>query len=267
MKKLFVVMAMLAVFASCSSAEVLGTLSRSNSDNSETASDSTPVFAYVLDAGLSASARSVRYYDSLTHMVLALNRGEIAALAAPEFVGEYMLNNNPKYNLRGFLLLRMPVAFALGFTEEKSELCARVSKVIQDMEEEGRIGILVRDYFTGPAAQNPPAVKFEHFDGAETITAAVTGDMPPIDYVGTDGQPAGFNTAVLAEIGRRLHVNIKTVTVETGSRVPALKSGRADAVFWFQLFEGYDVQPDVPEGVITSTPYYGWNKVMLIGSR
>ena len=263
MKKFFAAMLMLAVFAAGSSAEVIGTLSRSGSDTPE----ETPLTAAVLDAGLSSAEKSLKYYSSLSMLQLALGKGEIAAFAAPEFVGEYMLRNNPDLTLRGFLLLKMPVAFAFGLLKDKSELCERVSKAVQDMEAEGRIGIFARDYFTGPAASNPPAVEFESFPDAETITVAVTGDQPPLDYVKEDGEPSGFNTAVLAELGRRLHVNVKTITVESGSRVPALTSGRADVVFWIQIFEGYDVQPDVPEGVITSTPYYGWNKVMLIGKK
>ena len=188
-------------------------------------------------------------------------------LSAPDFVGEYMLRTNPALTLRGFMILRKPIAFAFGFLEEKSELRDRFSKAVEDMETEGKIGLLERDYITGPSAQNPPAVKFEHFDDAQTITAAVTGDQPPLDYVEADGEPAGFNTAVLAEIGRRLHLNIKTVTVETGARAAALKSGRVDVVFWIEIFEGYDVQPDVPEGIITSTPYYGFSKAVLIGKK
>ena len=178
-----------------------------------------------------------------------------------------MLRTNPALTLRGFMILKNPIAFAFGFLEEKSELRDKFSKAVEDMETEGKIGLLLRDYITGPTAQNPPAVKFDHFDDAQTITAAITGDQPPIDYVGADGEPAGFNTAVLAEIGKRLHMNIKTVTVETGARAAALKSGRADVVFWIQIFEGYDVQPDIPESIITSTPYYGFNKAVFIGKK
>ena len=263
MKKVFAAVVMAGMFASCASAEVIGALGLRESSMQVKQS----VMARVADAGLTSEEPSIKFYDSLTLMTLALNKGEIGALAGPEFVGEYMLRNDPAFTLRGFLLLKRPIALAFGFLEEKSDLRDRFSKAVQDMEREGVIGILARDNITGPAALNPPAVKFDSFDDAETITVALTGDMPPLDYVAEDGTPAGFNTAILAEIARRLHVNIKTVTVETGSRAPALKSGRADAVFWFQVFEGYDVQPDVPEGVITSTPYFGWNKALLIGRK
>ena len=225
------------------------------------------MLARVLDVGLETGERSMKFYDSLMLMQLALDKGEINALAAPDFVGEYMLRTNPALTLRGLVMFKRPIAFAFGFLEEKSDLRDRFSKAVEDMETEGKIGLLLRDYITGSAAQNPPAVKFEDFDDAETITAAITGDQPPIDYVGADGEPAGFNTAVLAEIGRRLRVNIKTATVETGARAAALKSGRVDVVFWIETFEGYDVQPDVSEGIITSTPYYGFTKTVFIGKK
>ncbi len=193
----------------------------------------------VIDARLDIDNATIKFYNSLMTMQLALSKGEIDA-----------------------------IAMAFGFLEENKELCDKFSRAVEDMEREGVIGILGRDYITGPAAQNPPAVEFAKFDDAETLTVALTGDMPPFDYVGADGEPAGFNTAILAEIGRRLHVNIKPLNVETGARVTALKSGRADVVFWVMVFMGYDAkQEDIPEGIITSTPYFGWNKSVLIGRK
>ena len=47
-----------------------------------------------------------------------------------------------------------------------------------------------------------PAVEFAKYDGADTIKIAVTGDRPPIDLITADGKATGFNTAILAEIGK-----------------------------------------------------------------
>ena len=271
MKKFLAVMLVLA-FASCACGEVIGTLSRAGTDAQSPESThenfSGSLLASVLAGDVDTKEIQTKFYDSLMLMQLALNRGEVNSIAAPEFVGEYLLRSNPAYRLRGFVIGRNPIAYAFGFLEGNAELCEKFSRAVQDMEEEGRIGILARDFITGPAAQNPPAVEFAKFDDAPTLKVALTGDMPPIDYVAPDGKPAGFNTAILAEIGRRLHVNINPVIFETGARAAALKSGRADVVFWFLVFMGYDAkQDDVPEGVITSTPYYGWNKSVLIGTK
>ena len=276
MKKVFIAILMLALFVSSSSASVIGTLNRANLDINETeavefrASDAftKSMLGSVIDARLDIDNATIRFYNSLMTMQLALSKGEIDAVASPEYVGEYMLRQNSGYELRGFIIGKSPIAMAFGFLDENKELCDKFSRAVEDMEREGVIGILGRDYITGPAAQNPPAVEFAKFDDAETLTVALTGDMPPLDYVGADGEPAGFNTAILAEIGRRLHVNIKPLNVDTGARAAALKSGRADVVFWFMVFMGYDAkQEDIPEGIITSTPYFGWNKSVLIGRK
>ena len=111
------------------------------------------------------------------------------------------------------------------------------------------------------------AVNFERFAAAETVRVAVTGDLPPIDYVSTEGKAAGFNTALLAEIAKRLKINIKLTYVNSGARTAALTSGRADVVFWYQLTEGSAKQFDVPDSVIVSDPYYDWNTFVHISQK
>ena len=268
MKKLLCCSLVLAVmFAASASAEVVGSLNISNAGEKYVADYRASILAQVLDRDYKVEGSSVKFYDNLTLMQMALSKGEIDVITTPECVGEYMLRTNSLLKLRGFMLNKNATALAFGFLEEKKELRDRFSKAVEDMEREGAIGLLARDFISGPQAINPPAVEIAKFDDAETINAAITGDQPPLDYIAEDGTPAGFNTAILAEIGRRLHVNINPVIVETASRAVSLTSGRADVVFWFQVFEGYDKQPDIPEGVIVSTPYYGWNKAMLIGRQ
>ena len=274
MKKFFALIVMLLVLASCSCSfgEVIGTLSRPGAESNQIV-DVVPelgeryVLAELADEGLRSGSVSLKFYDSVTLLQLALNRGEIGSFTSPEFVGEYMLRNNNNYKIRAFEILKSPVALAFGFREDNKDLRDKFSKVVEDLESEGRIGILARDFITGPAAVNPPVIELPKFDNAQTINIAVTGDMPPLDYVAADGRASGFNVALLSEIANRLHVNINLVNIETGSRAAALQSGRADGIFWFMTFEGYDKQPDLPEGVITSTPYYGWTKVLLIGKK
>ena len=118
-------------------------------------------------------------------------------------------------------------------------------------------------------------------DSAETIKVGVTGDLPPIDYVDEAGIPAGFNTAVLAEISRRTGKNIELVSIDSGARSLALSEGIVDVVFWSRISAPdqsiYDSLPekrkmdatmiglalapyrhpdiDIPEGTITTDVY------------
>ena len=141
-----------------------------------------------------------------------------------------------------------------GFLRDKNEsLRDKFNEALKAIREDGTLSAITSRYMKVDGAAE--AVEFGRFSGADTVRVAVTGDLPPIDYVGTDGKAAGFNTALLAEIAKRLKLNIKLVYVNSGSRTAALTSGRADVVFWYQLTEGNTKQYDVPDSVIVSDTY------------
>ena len=96
------------------------------------------------------------------------------------------------------------------------------------------------------------------FDGAKTIKVAVTGDLPPLDFISANGKPAGFNTAVLAEIANRMLLNIELVNVDGGARAAALTSKQVDVVFWaiVPVSEIIPTDSDKPDGIILSEPYF-----------
>ncbi|MBQ7155223.1 MAG: hypothetical protein IJR85_06685 [Synergistaceae bacterium] len=54
------------------------------------------------------------------------------------------------------------------------------------------------------------------------MRVAITGDIPPMDRILANGQPAGFNTALLSELGRRTHTNFELVSVSAGARQAAI---------------------------------------------
>jgi len=100
------------------------------------------------------------------------------------------------------------------------------------MREDGTLAGLIRQYISEADMQALNPVEIARFDGAETIRIAVTGELPPMDYIRADGTPAGFSTAVLAEIGKRMEKNIELVQCSNIGRTLALSSGQVDAVFW-----------------------------------
>ena len=277
MRKLLCAVLLVGLFVTSASAWTVGTLSRMNATEEEYSEQNPMAYAkgaegliqsIVLGDGLSGEGKpSFKFYDSLTMMQMALNRGEIDVIVMPDFVGEYMLRNNPDCSLKVFVLLKRQISLALGFLEEKADLCKRFNEALKTLTENGMTSHLARYYIAGPEAQNPQPVSFEKFEGAETVNILVTGDMPPLDYVDAGGMPAGYNTAILAEIGRLLHVNINLVSSEAGARAAALKSGRVDAVLWVEVMPEGEAQFDKPEGVVVTMPYYGWNKVFMIGMK
>ena len=143
-----------------------------------------------------------------------------------------------------------------------TDLEGKTEEEIEAMKKEGVIDKLIETHVKGHTdGSNPEPVVIPVIDGAETVKVAVTGDIPPIDFVAADGTPAGFNMALLAEIAKKVNVNIEIVQVDTGARVAALTSGRADVLFWVNsnsctVHGEFEKGSDIPDGTIVTEPYF-----------
>ena len=201
--------------------------------------------------------RQTKFYDSLNALILALNKGEVDEILLPKDVANYVVRNNDTLEITAITHV-FPNYLSFGFKddEEGRKLKSLFNDAIITLENSGRLAMLKETYVTDAAFNEPEDVRPEKFDGAEIIKIAVTGDMPPIDFIAEDGIPAGFNTAVLAECAKLAKINLELVNIDATARAAALVSGRVNVVFWFQTRAGETL--DVPEGIILSEPYYSW---------
>ena len=220
--------------------------------------------------------RVIHFYDSLLSMQMALRAGKVSEIALPEPVGMYLVANNPKYDIY-FSLNMMPSTISFGFKKGNTNLQKEFNTAIIAMKKDGTLARLQKDYVENLGVNEPSEVKFTNFKDAKTIRVAVTGDLPPIDFIAADGRPTGYNTAILSEIGRRIKKNIRLISVEAGARSAALASERVDVVFWYRNTEGIkapkqakgknlkNVMKDSLDAVILSEPYYEWDTDLIIG--
>ena len=267
MKKVLCAVLLVSVFAVSASAEVVGALTRITiSPEAAQTNVAAKRSAAVRSALLPAYGKDVspRYYNSMIDMLMALQAGEIDSMALPECVSEYILRTNQKTEIRGLILGNGSMKLVMGLKEGNESLRNNINAAIMDMQKDGTLDRLIRIYVVEQDSHEAKPEPFDEYDNADTLKVAITGDFPPIDYVDAGGFAAGYNTAMLAELGRRLHMNIQLEYTGAASRAATLMSGRANVVFWFEVSAGGQ-QFDVPEGIITTTPYYGWNKMMWIG--
>ena len=258
MKKIFIAALLLLLFVNTSFAAerkliTLGLLSKMNSTEEKFAEVWKRTFA----PDNEALEIRVKFYDTLSAMQMALNAGEIAQMVLPDAIAKYVMAMNPDYEA-ALVLRSNGMGLAFGFRESDSEIQKEFNRALTYLRNNWILAAIEGVYLASPNGEEPAPVKFKSYDDAETIKVAVTGDLPPIDFIAPDGKPAGFNTAVLAEIGMFLKKNIELVNVDTGARTAVLASGRADVVFWYEVDTSGKIQSDVPEGVILSDCYYGW---------
>ena len=200
------------------------------------------------------------YYDNLNSLVMGLTNGDIAMIGIDDNSARYIISRQDKMITRIPYGEQFTLAYSMLMRKEDSAKCDRISAAIKDMKADGTIDKLKKTYIDDVInGTEPTAVKPEQFDGAETLKVAVTGDRPPMDYISSTGEPVGFNTALVAEVAKRMKVNVEFVHVDSGARGVSLKSGVADVIFWSEVgdinyLEGSSYG-DQPEDTVLSEPY------------
>ena len=190
------------------------------------------------------------FYDTLDAMLMGLNAGEIDSMITHLMTARYLCSENPELCLPPYLqemtddeineyfVNESAFAhddFAFMLLEGNEALCEEFNAAIESIknDDEGTLDQLVWDQIITPISSGLIIpVEMPVFEGEDKIWVAITGALPPMDYIAPDGSAAGFNTALLAEIAERLHKNIELVVVDSIGRAAALASGTVDVVFW-----------------------------------
>ena len=170
------------------------------------------------------------YYSNLSAAQMDLNSGKIISIAVDKAVADYIVARNE--NLTSVVLDTWKDNFSMMTMDTNQEVYDILNNAIKEMKADGTLDALVENELKAYIESDPVAKDLPHFDGAKTIKIGVTGDVPPMDFVASNGKAAGFNIALLTEIANRAQVNFELVQIETGARAMALSSGKVDAVFW-----------------------------------
>lgn len=210
-------------------------------------------------------AREIVYYDKLASMQMGLESDSIQAMSVYSSVANYLVERNNKLVMEEISKLNPAITqrpvdlICCAVRKEDENLKNELDKVIEDMKSDGTLERLTKEYITDlKKDEEPPSVPIQNIPGAESLKIAVTGDLPPLDLVRSDGTAAGFNTAVLSEIGKRLNRNIAIVQVDSAARSSALISGKVDVVFWAMvpMDDRFPSNMDQPEGMEVTVPYF-----------
>lgn len=206
------------------------------------------------------------FYDNMSSMLMALQAKDIYVMILADSVAQYIVAQNDALMIaperEGEGLNQNIASYQMMMKEEDTDIQQKFNDAIVELKAEGVIDELTETHIKGHTdGSNPEPVEIPVTDGADTIKVAVTGDLPPLDFVAADGTPAGFNMALLAEIAKKANINIEVVQVDTGARAAALTSGRADVIFWVNtnscsVHGEIEKGSDIPEGTITTEPYY-----------
>lgn len=220
--------------------------------------DEKSIQAIMKRAGISRMDEVV-IFDNMRDMQMALRAGRIDRFSTGSHTAGYVAMRNKDF---GILVNHRNtiVGYSLAMLPENTKLMNTINSAIVRMKSDGTLERLVHDNIIKASGKEPIAVKMPKISGKSVLRVAVTGDLPPMDCILADGTPAGFNTAFLAELSRRIKQKVELVSISAGARQAALASGRVDAVFWTRSFYDNDRRTrthalDDTEGLIVSEPY------------
>ena len=200
------------------------------------------------------------FFDNLKLMQMGIESGKVDVISTYKSVADYLIANNDKFEIVNDDWIKgLSDNFCFAVRKEDSALKADLDKIINEMKSDGSLDKLTKEYIIDvDKGQAPPKVEIPKIDGADTIKVGVTGDLPPLDLVLADNSPAGFNTALLAEIAKRSGKNIEVVQIDSGARAAALAADQIDVIFWAIVPDGNNMPVDIdkPEGVELSEPYF-----------
>ncbi|MEN6327316.1 MAG: transporter substrate-binding domain-containing protein [Syntrophomonas sp.] len=195
------------------------------------------------------------YFDSLSSALLALQAEKIDRIDMSQSTAKYIAANNSNMSIRA--LHWDALDFQMAVIEKNAALLDEINTAIAGMKSDGTLKTLTNNHIDSVLnGAEPEKVKMPVSKGAKTIRVAVTGDLPPMDYITTDGHPAGFNMAFLAELSKRINTKIELVNIDSGARITALSSGAVDALFWARTTGDAKFQADVPKGMKLSNVYF-----------
>lgn len=255
---------MLTIFTGCGNetpqsqekVEKVGMLTRSNLDEKQV---DDHMKNFNSSHGVITSQQTT-YYNNLNSMQMGLTSGSIDTIRTYGSVANYMTGRNSELAIKDSQTVKLVDNFSCAMREGDTELKKQFDAAINSMKKDGTLNNLVEKFIKNlKPNEEPPAVAMPQIAGADTIKVGVTGDLPPLDLILADGTPAGFNTAVLAEISQRIGKNIELVTIESNARAAALTSETVDVIFWTVTPNGESPLPansDTPAGVALTQSYY-----------
>lgn len=174
--------------------------------------------------------KEVQYFNRYSDCVSAVLAAKVDAVFSPKFNAEYFVKRNS--NLKMIAKNPVSVHVVMALRTEDEQLKNDLDKAITTLQENGTLKRLEDEWVTNlPVNNEPQSKEIPEIDGAKTVYVGVCGDYIPLDYVAANGRPAGYNVALLTEIGKLLNINFEFVSVETQARFAALSSKKIDLIF------------------------------------
>jgi polar amino acid transport system substrate-binding protein len=206
---------------------------------------------------IGAEPKEILQFNNRSDILAALISGKIDGAGAPKSISEYYAKRNSKLKIIE-TKDHFETEIVMAVRNDDEKLKSELDSALTILQGNGKLKSLEDEWITNLPANNEPAFKaIPKIDGARTIYVGVSGDFAPLDYIASDGRPAGFNVAMLAEMGKVLNVNFEVVSIDSQAKFVALASKKIDIVFFQIMAKKYaSLYTAESKKFLPTIPYY-----------
>ncbi|MDR3122179.1 MAG: transporter substrate-binding domain-containing protein [Treponema sp.] len=178
----------------------------------------------------------VRAFSTSSELLTALKTKRVDAMLTTVETSRFLISADEALNI--IPADRPGDGLRMILRDTDAALLEELNSGIAILRAEGALDRLYEQYIANVTVDHLAAApaQLPRIEGAQTILVGINGDLPPYDYISADGKPAGFNVALMGELGRTLGKNIQFVAIPSEARFSALLSKntrRMDLFFWF----------------------------------
>ena len=194
----------------------------------------------------------VERYKKGTDAVVTLKNGAVDAVMIDDNPAKQFVKQDPD-TLTAFADTTSTEEYAIAVQKGDKELLDKINDGLQKIRDNGTFDALVAQYI-GDGEESAAA------DGGKTVlNVGTNAEFPPFEYMDDNGQPDGFDIAVIKAIGEKQGFDVKITNMEFKSLIASLSTGGVDAVI-----AGMTVTPERQESVDFSDSYYTATQSIIV---
>ena len=258
-KTICVLLSAVLLLAGCQTIEKITTLK--GLDGKILAMASSPVSAEdaraSVESRLGITLKDFRYFDNTAGAVAALVSGQVDAVFAPSFTGNYYAGQNDK--IKTVTVNGNADSFAhMALRTADSELMEAINAAILDMKADGTLDKLYDGYITN-LSEEPEGKDLPVLTGAPTVRVGISGDIPPLDFIAANGKPGGYCAELLTEISERANINFEVSNMSNEVKFTALTTNKIDVFFFHFINNNIQAMKDTiadNPSIALSEPYF-----------
>ncbi|UNC93491.1 substrate-binding periplasmic protein [Candidatus Contubernalis alkaliaceticus] len=192
---------------------------------------STEEYEELVELMLGVKPKEILYFNRGSDIITAILTGKIDAAPEMGFIADYYVERNNNLKIVELEQIFETQVVMIVRSEDES-LKEDLDRAIMMLQENGTLKTLEDKWIKNLSTIDEPTNKeIPKIENAKTIYVGISGDYVPLDYIRADGEPAGYNVAILTEIGEILNINFEFVQVEAQAKYSALMSKKTDVVF------------------------------------